>query len=898
MFPLATYIDQYNKMRELWARGQTDDAFAVAAAGRQTAIEAGDRYTEIFFTLRMIQISIEQHDHEQAGELLADICESPDAANAIRQIESWHFVHQKPEHVEDLRAQTFDTLGRFLASRGAYREARIALETGLRKVRAQPSPYLSTGELMLRLGELLLDSGDFLALEELSRSALSHAETTTSPRLVAKWQLVRATLLHLRGSLSEANELLRGISEREPSLRLRALWQQANVLAALNRMDDCQRVLDQLSALPALAGHRELLNALVLSRRAIPLDLPATAKELLLPVATETPELPLPAESGGELSEGLFVKRRAERLLDEWTQRAHAVLLALYLDDIGAALFAVARLEVLLNGVDSPLLLARHDYLMALVACRAEDMAEAEQRAARCRAAFVGELALPIEAWAASRLLRFIMLERKSGSPAELQALLVEAQSLLAAVRVQLTPADDIAFLTNKPTVIDDTIAAACAELRGLDTTDPSAQGRAARDALCERILNLRRWHDHARLEDPLVDVPAEEARDVYAWVHKQLSKRQPSRAERWGSRRLKPKRLPKDAAMVVYLALPNALEVLLLSQQGLELLPPRPCPRQKLRDGVRDVLHKLRRHGVWPGSRSQEKALKDLAEILRIDEIVERLPSKRARLYICPDDAAVHAPWAALPFAEKPLVARLIPTLVMQTMWSGRRLVTPLRGLGIAVPQTTLRQKDGRPYPALLDTEAEIRALPGVTVMPKASAAELLSRLPRSGYAHIASHGEFDPATPLTSGLLLHEERLRVIDLAGRVLDGPDLVVMNACWSGDMQVLPGREILGLPLALLDSGVGTVIASQWQAVSATRTGQSSGELFAALYTKLRRSDPATALADAQYEAVSSLPIGLWGAYVAYQTGLIPHWPTRLLLRLRPYLPSWLLPQTI
>lgn len=108
----------------------------------------------------------------------------------------------------------------------------------------------------------------------------------------------------------------------------------------------------------------------------------------------------------------------------------------------------------------------------------------------------------------------------------------------------------------------------------------------------------------------------------------------------------------------------------------------------------------------------------------------------------------------------------------------------------------------------------------------------------------HLASHFQFVPAQEPRSALLLGDgTRLCAAELldGSFQLEGIELLTLSACEtglaSGDGDAEAGREIEGLPAALLAAGVHTVLAALWPADDA-----STGALMARFYRAWRQQN--------------------------------------------------------
>ena len=124
-----------------------------------------------------------------------------------------------------------------------------------------------------------------------------------------------------------------------------------------------------------------------------------------------------------------------------------------------------------------------------------------------------------------------------------------------------------------------------------------------------------------------------------------------------------------------------------------------------------------------------------------------------------------------------------------------------------------------------------------------------------RHRVVHLATHGFFDRANPLFSGLELGRDaqedgRLQVYEIL-RLELGAALVTLSACQtalgSGEVSDVPlGEEFVGLTRAFLSAGAGAVMASLWDV-----SDQATPPLMERFYSEARRQGLAEALADAQ-----------------------------------------------
>ncbi|WP_028865421.1 CHAT domain-containing protein [Psychromonas aquimarina] len=115
----------------------------------------------------------------------------------------------------------------------------------------------------------------------------------------------------------------------------------------------------------------------------------------------------------------------------------------------------------------------------------------------------------------------------------------------------------------------------------------------------------------------------------------------------------------------------------------------------------------------------------------------------------------------------------------------------------------------------------------------------------------HFASHGIFDPETPLSSGLLLAGDKsndgmLTVRELYELNLNA-DLVTLSACETGLGKVANGDDVVGFTRGFLYAGTNSIISSLWKV-----DDQATSRLMQNFYTNMAgTSDKRLALKNAQ-----------------------------------------------
>ncbi len=103
------------------------------------------------------------------------------------------------------------------------------------------------------------------------------------------------------------------------------------------------------------------------------------------------------------------------------------------------------------------------------------------------------------------------------------------------------------------------------------------------------------------------------------------------------------------------------------------------------------------------------------------------------------------------------------------------------------------------------------------VLVGPEATPARVLAALNASTHVHIASHADFNVEDPFASRIRLAGGDVTVLEMQQHVAAGrPRFIALSACETAVTRVTSlADEFLGFPAALLEAGVGTVLATQW-----------------------------------------------------------------------------------
>lgn len=403
------------------------------------------------------------------------------------------------------------------------------------------------------------------------------------------------------------------------------------------------------------------------------------------------------------------------------------------------------------------------------------------------------------------------------------------------------------------------------AELRGrvlrlqrtlADTDDDGAPAYPERAAtrFSQELLRVEQEYqafldDHARVHAPAGTIP------------------DPSSIQR---------RLAAGQALLEYVVGPESLVVFVLTSRGMSAKSS-PLRESDLAARIALLRDLVRRPGDdrWrkPAARLSAELLDPLVRAGWLDGVTH--------LYIVPHGALAYLPFALLTQSTAGRGDLLVDRYTLAYLPAAAALLrepsggdTPASLLAVAPSRGGLRHatEEARAIDALFQPNA--RTLIG------GEATESRFKKLAGGYRvlHLATHGFFNKASPLLSGLELEADRdddgmLRVHEILDLPLHA-DLVTLSACdtalGSGYFAELPaGDEFVGLSRAFLAAGSASVMATLWQV-----DDRASVSLMKQFYARLRASgedrDAASALATAQRALHRSPQLAhpyYWAAYV-------------------------------
>ncbi len=281
---------------------------------------------------------------------------------------------------------------------------------------------------------------------------------------------------------------------------------------------------------------------------------------------------------------------------------------------------------------------------------------------------------------------------------------------------------------------------------------------------------------------------------------------------------------------------------------------------------GLTDSVRRLR--GAIQNPRNQ-------AFLVEANSLYRRLiapirPFTNNRLVIVPHGPLHYLPFAALHDGRKYLIEdvtlRLLPSASVARYLARPAKPSSPKLLVFGNPALGDRRYD------LPGAEAEARAIsslwPDAKVLLRGQASKDAVRAigAQYQYIHFATHGQFDAAKPLVSGLLLAGDpsgggRLTVDELYELSLSA-DLVTLSACETAMGKVTNGDDVVGLTRGFIYAGVRAIVATLWPIVD-----QETTFLMAEFYRNLKTMGKAAALRQAQQAALRKYPHPFyWAAF--------------------------------
>jgi CHAT domain-containing protein len=804
-----------------------------------------------------------------------------------------------------LRGKAGLTHVRLWASEGRYRPAiaaaRVARDDLALAARERWQPR--TERL---LSTLRLESALFMAELHLDRGTPDEAawisSSSSDARSDERWQTLRLRADLMLGRFSEARRAAEQLLARKPDEPLppRALigvWVAASGLLLLNRTLDAERILDHTEALLSsstarrdprvqawsdrIAGLRDQIER---KRRGAAEDwLPPSLPEEERPLAS-----PPRQAADGWLEPGRAVvplAGRPERFAQRWAAAANVVLSLVAERRLAEAPPALAALEAMAARTDAPRLRARTRYVTGLALLAAgQPLPAIEPLATAAEDAVAAGLWL--DEWQARHALTTAFL--RAGRTAEGDAEALRAKGILDQQVALMDREDAIRFVVDKTTAQDRYLSARVRTSPAVARVPEGWRGLVPRwrrsrvtVSLLREVECLTGWELDQRLSlpatrDPVAAPPpdgltppdqASTGSEIERWIGAQLAlERQSLPLRRNSAAAAWPWRTPGRTAIVQFHTLPDRLLVIVLTRWSARLWQI-PCSRLELRDAIETALDDILAGG--DGGPDGTRSLAALAQLIGLESWLCGLSTRIDRLVIVPHDALCHLPFAALPLGAGRVCGRFTTTLLPHARELRPRRGRPLRGKISAVAVGAYDQPRFDPLPhAFAEAQAVLAATGGGTLLTDEQATPEAVRhvLGQSMWAHIVCHGDLRPEDPHAAQLVLYGDgRLALPTLQTDAHTQLRGLVLAACSLAGMRVLPGNELVGLPAALLRSGVGGVVAPLWSI-----SDRATADFFAEVYASATKTNFAHALGATQSAwAAAGKPPSLWAPFVVY-----------------------------
>ncbi|HEY2955274.1 MAG TPA: CHAT domain-containing protein [Candidatus Eisenbacteria bacterium] len=312
---------------------------------------------------------------------------------------------------------------------------------------------------------------------------------------------------------------------------------------------------------------------------------------------------------------------------------------------------------------------------------------------------------------------------------------------------------------------------------------------------------------------------------------------------------------LEPDALLVDYMVHDGGLDAIAVRRDGLtacrRLAGTRPLARL-----VHALLFELRGAAFTPvGARTVDPALADtLGELAALvlwpvlgSASGESLPRSLA---VVPAGPLTRLPWAALPLPDGRRLCEALELVVVPGLRLAMRAARERARAGrwVGEPPLVVAADAGELASVEAEAAAVTAAFPEARLLAgaEATAGRFLDLAPRAAWIHFAGHGHYRADRPEASALRFADRWLAASELSDLSL-AASWVTLSACQGARALVQPGEEWFGLPRALLMSGAGCAVASQWDTED-----EAAAALMADVYRRLAsRQTLAAALAQAQ-----------------------------------------------
>ena len=352
------------------------------------------------------------------------------------------------------------------------------------------------------------------------------------------------------------------------------------------------------------------------------------------------------------------------------------------------------------------------------------------------------------------------------------------------------------------------------------------------------------------------------------------------------GLRRLEPvtvadvqKGLAPDETVLEYIQAGDALWALVITAGELQ------AHQLGSMSGLKPLINEVHRRMNSPGKDQETaSAIEALSEAFWLP--TEAHIKDRRHLIVIPTGPLYSVPFSALQGKNGPVLENYSLSLatsasawVISRQSSSSGKGSFIAALGNHVPEWTeaafgfsgVRSSTLTALPGTLEELAKVSAATGTSV--KVSEAQMTgSALEHQSagrrHLHYATHGLFNEAEPMLSGLVAADRLVTVAEVFNWNLNA-ELAVLSACHSGELSL--GQEYVSLTRAFQFAGVKSLLATQW-AVSDTVTAEWMDEFTKAL-KQGERADDATRTAQRKVLKEHPHPY-FWAAFTLWGDGAV------------------------
>lgn len=807
-----------------------------------------------YANLRRIQLSLDKGDLYQAQKLLqemspriGDINDIDFSSAGLLKWENsciWRHANSKDRTV--LFAELYLAMGRLSSALGQYSQALEALQRGIFYAQLETAPDLAKQTLLplkLAIAAAYLEKGDFEQADNYLSLLKKPIDSSQHLEYQIRWLELSGKLHLLWGNLGAGLKRFQEVQEKCTIMRsqravLRSNLNLAHILILLNQTSTAQQYLidTQNNALTigdkALAARAELLLQLAGAR--------SRSLVAASPVGMSVVDMRKPKQhkqTVEELWESPDFSTQSPNYLAWFEDRALAFQWYLSNLQFKNASDFIKKIKRVFKSTDSQFIQVQVQILSGILSyyqgTEGNDITKINEAHQTLEAICpqLEEMSLNPELWQVQRVL--IWCRTRLNYPlSEIEALTTSTNLLLEQMTSSLTPEDQVFYLLNKWTADEEYIAAQINQLQRLQLK------------LSKTIFFLRPWLQWQLMQklNALVE---------HIDCYKDALAKRTIKGERSQVQLLPPGSLllrilthPKNRVTLSFLILPDRVLVVKTSQFlfDFHVIPTtRLAVRNIVRhwyknidstNGGRDM--KLTSNNDYEQQMTSanevgQQITDNLADLLQLPQILERIPKHIQALTIVPDDILHGFPFACITYKGKYLIKHYALAIAYE---SKDKPIRPKRPIPLKKQALVIGISNGnkhfRPLPGVkrelqhinkwLD-EHQIKHLQ--LENNNAHKAAIVETISKATLLHMACHGTFEPNQPDSSGLVLifdsgEQEVLSLRELSEIDLTKLRHATLSSCWSADHFILPRRWIISLPETLWRAGTQSILGSLWE----------------------------------------------------------------------------------